>query len=79
MKKFTQGQRVIDSYLGAGTVVELIKPFLSSKLCVAYMVQFDKTPDVRYNMGENPVMVFPSSLRAKDSTTRRAKNGKKIK
>lgn len=76
MKKFTKGQRVIDSYLGAGTVVIPIKSLLSSKLYVAYMVQFDKTPDARYNMGENPTMVFPSSLRAKESTARQVKRGK---
>ena len=63
MKKFSIGQRVFAEYLGAGTVVERIK---INPLCIAYMVRFDKTPDVRYNMGENPTMVFPSSLRALD-------------
>ena len=66
MKKFSQGQRVVAEYLGAGTVIERIKIARGNPLCIAYMVRFDKTPDVRYNMGENPTMVFPSSLRALD-------------
>jgi hypothetical protein len=66
MTTMPKGQRVIDEHLGAGTVVRPIKSSLDSQLCVAYMVRFDKTPDVRYNMGENPTMVFPSSLRPED-------------
>jgi len=63
MKKFSPGQRVVAEYLGAGTVIERIKISRLNPLCMAYMVRFDETPDVRYNMGENPTMVFPSSLR----------------
>ena len=63
MQKFTYGQRVIDDYLGAGTVVKQINSSMDNNYTVAYMVRFDKTPDVRYNMGENPTMVFPVSLR----------------
>lgn len=66
MKKFSIGQRVVAEYLGAGTVIERIKIARGNPLCIAYMVRFDKTPDARYNMGENPTMVFPSSLRALD-------------
>ena len=61
MKKFSIGQRVVAEYLGAGTVIGRIKIARGN---TAYMVRFDATPDVRYNMGGNPTMVFPSSLRA---------------
>jgi len=71
MKKFSLGQRVVDEYLGAGTVIERIKIARGNPLCIAYMVRFDKTPDVRYNMGENPTMVFPSSLRALDKINKK--------
>ena len=71
MKKFSIGQRVVANHLGAGTVVELIKSSLDSKLCVAYMVRFDKTPDRSYNMGGNPTMVFPGSLRALDKINKK--------
>ena len=69
MKKFSPDQRVVDEYLGAGTVIERIKinPF-----CIAYMVRFDETPDVRYNMGQNPTMVFPGSLSALDDINKKA-------
>lgn len=56
--------RVIDDCLGAGEVKELIGSSLQRGMVVGYMVLFDKTPDVRYNMGQNPTMVFPSALRA---------------
>ena len=68
MKKFSIGQRVVAEYLGTGTVIEQIKIARGN---IAYMVRFDKTPDVRYNMGENPTMVFPSSLRALDKINKK--------
>jgi len=76
MKKFSLGQRVIAEYLGAGTVVEVMKLARGNPLCIAYMVRFDETPDVRYNMGENPTMVFPGSLRAFDKINKQGKQTK---
>ena len=63
MKEFKKGQQVVHDYLGKGEIVKLIKSSLDSKLTVAYMVRFDKTPPMRYNMRENPTMVFPESLK----------------
>jgi len=63
MYKFKKDDRVVDDYLGAGSVVRPIKSGLDSKLTIAYIVLFDKTPDFRYNMGENPTMVFTGSLK----------------
>ena len=63
MLKFKKNERVVDDYLGAGEVEEVIESSLQKGLIVAYMVRFDKTPDVRYNMAQNPTMVFPSGLK----------------
>ena len=71
MKKFSIGQRVVAEYLGAGTVIERSKIARGNPLCIAYMVRFDKTPDRSYNMGGNPTMVFPSSLRALDKVNKK--------
>ena len=64
MNKFKKGDRVLDDYLGAGSVVRPIKSGLDSSMFIAYMVLFDKTPDVRYNTVVNPTMVFTGSLKA---------------
>lgn len=61
--KFEIGQRVEEDYLGKGTITKSIQSDLSSKLTIAYMVHFDKTPDVRYNMGTNPCFVFATDLK----------------
>ena len=71
MKKFSLGQRIVVAEFGAGTIIERIKIARGNPLCIAYMVRFDETPDVRYNMGENPTMVFPSSLRALDKINKK--------
>ena len=63
MLKFKKRDRVVAEHLGAGTVDEVVESSLQKGLVVAYIVLFDKTPDVRYNMGQNPTMVFPSSLK----------------
>ena len=63
MKKFKIGDRVTDSdFLGEGEIVKIIKSDSDSKTIIAYMVMFDKTPDVRYNMGENPCFMFGNQL-----------------
>ncbi len=63
MKRFKIGDSVRDSeFLGEGKVTEIIKSDLDSKLVIGYMVMFDKTPDVRYNMGENPCFVLSEQL-----------------
>ena len=63
MLKFNEKDRVVDDCLGAGMVEKVVESSLQKGLVVAYIVFFDKTPDVRYNMSQNPTMVFPSSLK----------------
>ncbi len=60
---FDVGSRVNHNYLGDGEVTEAIysRPF--TKEPMLYMVKFDVTPDVKYNMGENPTLAFPEDLR----------------
>ena len=62
MKRFKIGDRVKDAFLGEGKVTEIIKSGLDSKLVIGYMVMFDKTPHIRYNMGENPCFVLSEQL-----------------
>ena len=64
MAKFKKGDRVIDDYLGAGAVESEIRSGLASGMVIGYMVLFDKTPDVRYNMARNPTIVFAGTLKA---------------
>lgn len=51
MKK---GDKVIHKYLGKGEVIKNIS-FMT-------LVKWDKTPDKRYNMGENPCAIFTEEL-----------------
>jgi hypothetical protein len=63
MKRYKVGDRVTNSYLGDGTVVE-------TNICGQrnwYSVLWDKTPDVRYNMGTNPCLWWPG-LHEKENT-----------
>tara|TARA_R110002073_G_scaffold271947_1_gene435507 strand:- start:110 stop:328 length:219 start_codon:yes stop_codon:yes gene_type:complete len=59
--KFKQNDRVVDKTLGAGVIFAVaygydsVKPF-------GYSVLFDETPDMRYNGGGNPCLVFPDTL-----------------
>ena len=57
----------MDDYLGAGTVEKAIKSSFQKGFVVACIVLFDKTPDVRYNMAQNPTMVFSSSLKSEST------------
>jgi hypothetical protein len=60
--KFNKGDRVMHSYLGAGTVEQAIKSAYSMYYAFAYVVRFDETPDVSYNSGRNPTMVYTDTL-----------------
>jgi hypothetical protein len=53
------GDRVKERDLGEGVVVETSSDMDSLNLV---MVLFDKTPPLRYNMGENPTAVWKSDL-----------------
>ncbi len=64
MPKFKSGDRVIDYFLGAGSVVKPVRSSLDGGITIAYIVLFDETPDVRYNMEQNPTMVFASGVHA---------------
>lgn len=54
MKKIQKGARVNHEYLGDGTVVK--------KVSFMTLVKWDKTPHERYNMGENPSVIFTDEL-----------------
>ncbi len=66
MKLFKQGERVVDGYLGAGEIFSVIYASSPKKL-FGYSVLFDETPDMRYNCGENPCLVFPDTLIKEES------------
>ena len=50
------GDRVKEDYLGEGEVIKILKDLYGNAW--GYLVMFDKTPDVRYNMGENPTLAL---------------------
>ena len=58
--KYKIGDRVLHKHLGAGEVTKVMR---FTRFQMAYMVMFDKTPDVRYNMGKNPCFVHEISGR----------------
>lgn len=49
-----QGDRVNHEYLGQGTFIK--------EIASLSLVKWDKTPPERYNMGENPCVVFTKEL-----------------
>ena len=57
MTRFNPGDRVEHDYHGTGTVIEKVKRF------PLHRVLWDKRPDVRYNMGENPCSAWTAELR----------------
>ena len=61
MSRFKQNDRVVDGYLGAGEIFSVIYASSPKKL-FGYSVLFDETPDMRYNGGGNPCLVFPDTL-----------------
>ena len=61
MSDFKQGERVFDKYLWAGVIFAVVYSFDSAKP-FGYSVLFDKTPDKRYNGGENPCLMLEDSL-----------------
>ena len=52
--KYKKGQRVNHKYLGVGIVKKTIS-FMT-------VVKWDKKPDYRYNLGENPSAIFTEEL-----------------
>lgn len=54
----TIGQRVNHPYLGDG-VIQQIKDFRG---IIVYLVLFDRDPDFRYNLGQNPTFVFQNEV-----------------
>lgn len=53
-----QGKRINHPYLGDGTIQE--KKYFAG--ITGYKVLFDKTPDERYNLGQNPTLVFANEI-----------------
>ena len=58
MAKYKVGDRVKDSFLGLGTIVQLNCAGLRG----FHSVKFDETPPIRFNMGENPTAVFEDNF-----------------
>lgn len=56
-EKIKAGDRVKHKFFGKGTFIKELE-FLSS----LSLVKWDKTPDIRYNMGVNPCVVFTKEL-----------------
>ena len=56
MREIKFGDKVKHKYLGTGTFIK--------KISLMSLVKWDKTPDIRYNMGQNPTPVFTSELKA---------------
>jgi len=57
------GDKVIDEYLGKGKIVDDLTHMFKG----AYLVKFDKTPAMQYNMGQNPTMAFETSMILQES------------
>ena len=53
--KYKEGDRVIHTALGVGTYIKQYSGLA--------LVKWDKTPDMKYNRGENPCVVFIEDLR----------------
>jgi len=60
LDKLNVGQRVASDFLGSGTIVKVI-PALTPSI-FAYMVEFDTTPPMEYNMSNNPCFMFRADL-----------------
>jgi len=59
--RFKEGERVSHEDLGDGEVIEVI--MWNRKTDAGYLVQFEETPAVRYNMAQNPCIVLPYTLK----------------
>ena len=60
--KLKIGDRVEHDFLGKGTVVKTPKVCLYNDQCMV-LVQWDKDPDVRYNLGNNPSLESTDSMK----------------
>jgi len=57
MAKFNIDDRVVHSFLGAGTITRVQSYGLKG-----YYIYFDETPPIEYNMGENPTYEFRDDM-----------------
>ena len=53
---YKAGQRVIDKYLGNGTIQEVVQG-------IGAVILFDKTPPIEYNMGKNPALALDYNIK----------------
>ena len=53
---FNIGDRIIDNYLGKGTIISRISLHM-------FKIYFDNTPPYNYNCGENPTTRFVSEFK----------------
>ena len=57
--KLKSNIRVVNSYLGSGTVIESKEQYCKG----LWLVQFDKDPPYEYNMSLNPTVIFDKDLK----------------
>ena len=55
-----KGDRVLDEFLGLGTIKKVIKGLDKKSFC--YLILFDKTPPKDYNNCNNPCVRFKSNI-----------------
>lgn len=63
IKQFKIGDRVVEDYLGNGTITEIIKDFYKPSIAKFYIVTFDNTPDIRYNGGNKECLVLVDMIK----------------
>lgn len=59
---YKPGDRINHEYLGNGTLIENLGVTISGKKPTGWLIRFDNTPPEEYNCGENPCLVFESSI-----------------
>ena len=65
-KNFKVGARVYSNLLGYGIIVKGTKVMDALGM---FLVEWDNTPPLQYNMGQNPAVVFEDDImEAKDET-----------
>ena len=64
------GDKIIDEYLGKGVIVEDLTHVIRG----AYMVKFEKTPAMQYNMGQNPTIAFADKMELREHSDDKSSN-----
>ena len=59
--EFEKGNRVKSKFFGSREVRQILKSDLTGDI-IYYLVKWDKTPPIQYNMGKNPCLASPEEL-----------------